>query len=80
MNKPELNGYIRNSAGNTFQITEFTEERVGMKPYDFNGKSVVMGRRVFDQMCKNKNFDTVNNPSNIHERMDTKQFASRFLN
>jgi hypothetical protein len=80
MKTPTINSYLRNSSGNTFQVTDINDLKVELTPVDFTGKKVTMGRSIFDQLCKNKNYDTVINPKNNTERMNSKQFASRFLN
>jgi hypothetical protein len=77
-NIPSVGNYIRNGFGSTFQIIEKTEKRTSLKDF-YTGKELHMSTSVFEQLWKNKNYDTVRNPESIREKMDSASIASRFL-
>jgi hypothetical protein len=78
--KIQSGSFIRNSGGFTFQVA-LSETSATLYPIDDQESTSpkTMNRSIFDALVRNKNFDVVNNPNNVHERILTKQYASRFL-
>jgi hypothetical protein len=74
---PENSTYIRNGFGQQFRV-HYQEESVILQNYH-TGKLTQLSLRVFTQLWKNRNYDTVINPNSIRESLDTKAIASRFL-
>ena len=74
---PTNQSYIRNGFGQQFQV-HYQGEQVILKNYQ-TGKLTQLSLRVFTQLWKNKNYDTVINPNSTREYLDTRSIASRFL-
>ena len=74
---PANQSYIRNGYGQQFQV-HYQGEQVILKNHQ-TGKLTQLSLRVFAQLWKNKNYDTVINPDSTREYLDTRALASRFL-
>lgn len=80
INQISTGSFIRNSGGYTFHVT-LTETSAHLYPVDDNTTSStkVLPLAIFKQLVKNRNFVTVTNPNNAHERILTKAYGSRLL-
>jgi hypothetical protein len=74
---PTHQSFIRNGFGTIFQV-HYQGEQVILKNHQTE-KLNALSLKVFTQLWKNKNYDTVKNPSSIREMLDTRAIASRFL-
>lgn len=74
---PNHQSYIRNGFGQTFRV-HYQAERVILENHQ-TGKLIALSLTIFQQLWKNRNYDTVNNPNSIRELVDTRAIASRFL-
>jgi hypothetical protein len=80
INQVKTGSFIRNSGGFTFHVT-LTEKFAHLFPIDDSTttSTKVLPITVFNQLVKNRNFVTVTNPNNVHERILTRSYGSRLL-